>query len=332
MAKKVPKLKSLKDVNEKEWWRCIQKACNIVFHRLELQSHHAKRDSILSRIEEFNVSESQSPNAGDAHRYPCFLVQRENMTSKSPFQVQVSGARILAQKIIFASFRKLNANNMGTWQVRQKCLHPDGTWWCFEPTHLEKCQRDHVPSAVKKHALPFQPDAVYVARIRHARHTVAPNTPQTVNPPQTFPRGLSQAPPHLMPQQQVQQVQHAAQLSTHDAVLARQQAELVAQSRHREAAKLLQSKRDGHRPDSPNGRNGDKGPAERGVDPAAAAPAASDSPPETVTTSPATPVCVAPPRSAPGADALVAISADLVAQRAAARKANSTELLFKELT
>ena len=45
---------------------------------------------------------------------PCFLVKRENMASKSPFQVQVSGARILAQKIIYASFRKLDTAGMGT--------------------------------------------------------------------------------------------------------------------------------------------------------------------------------------------------------------------------
>lgn len=169
-SKKVPKLKSLRDISVADWRRCIQKACNIVFHRLELRGFSDKRDSILARIEKSNLGEW--PEHASVSQHPCYLVQRENFSSKSPFQVQVSGARILAQKIIFAAYRCLDASDMGTWQVQQKCLHPDGTWWCFEPSHLEKCERDHVPSNVKKHPIPFAPDAIYVARNRHTQHPV----------------------------------------------------------------------------------------------------------------------------------------------------------------
>ena len=155
-------------MDPKVWRESIQNACKVVFNRLEININgdHKKRDNVLARM----VEQFITGNMKERPEEKCFLVKRENTASKSPFQVQVLRSRILAQKIIYAAFRSLNATSMGTWQVRQTCLHPDGTWWCFEPTHLEKCQRDHVPSTVKQHQLPFVADAFYVPRSRQSWH------------------------------------------------------------------------------------------------------------------------------------------------------------------
>ena len=56
-GKKVAKLKGLRDIDEQEWRRCIQKACNVVFHRLEINGNHLKRDNILARIEQFGIGD-----------------------------------------------------------------------------------------------------------------------------------------------------------------------------------------------------------------------------------------------------------------------------------
>lgn len=327
-GKKVAKLKGLRDIDEQEWRRCIQKACNVVFHRLEINGNHLKRDNILARIEQFGIGDfNETPDKQLAACYPCFLVKRENMASKSPFQVQVSGARILAQKIIYASFRKLRAAGMGTWQVRQRCLHPDGTWWCFEPTHLEKCARDHVTSAVTKHQLPFVADALYVARNRHSRHAVPVSS------------GHNPARPS---EQQQHLVQHAAQ--QHAMVPGKQQhAEPAArvQSQHRTAAEQSNGD-DRANHDDRNDRN-DASVADNRIDgqlgrrtDAAAESAALDDPPaETVNVTavvdpnnlkfapPPSPAAASIPRLMP--------AANLVPQKAGAQRPTSINSLFKEL-
>jgi len=99
-------------------------------------------------------------------------VHRGNLNSKSPFQIQACGARIVAQKAIYAAYCNVTTEDMGTWQVRQTCLHGDNTWWCFEPTHLTRCARDHVSASLIKHPIPGPPDAVYLARYRKSRARV----------------------------------------------------------------------------------------------------------------------------------------------------------------
>ena len=75
-----------------------------------------------------------------------YLVKRDDPTSTSPFQLQVmsprsTNKRILAQKTIYAAYHSVPPTEMGTWQVHQRCTHSDGSWWCFEPSHLEKSTR-----------------------------------------------------------------------------------------------------------------------------------------------------------------------------------------------
>jgi len=99
----------------------------------------------------------------------CFLVQRQGEASKSPFQIKLAGARLLAQKSIYVAYHNVLAADTGTWQVQQSCLHSNKSWWCFEPSHLIKCDRDHVPSHIQKHAIPSAPQAVYIARSRSVK-------------------------------------------------------------------------------------------------------------------------------------------------------------------
>ena len=50
---------------------------------------------------------------------------------------------------------------MGTWQVQQDCCQGDGTWWCFEPSHLSKCPKDHLPKSGQRHSMPEEPHVIY---------------------------------------------------------------------------------------------------------------------------------------------------------------------------
>ena len=68
--KKAAKLKGLKDMNEPEWRDSIQKACKVVFKRLETNGHHMKRENILARMtEQFhkgNINETPDDKLGHA--------------------------------------------------------------------------------------------------------------------------------------------------------------------------------------------------------------------------------------------------------------------------
>ena len=157
-----PKLKRFLAVSDTEWRKSVRNACKTTFARLELRSDPAARDAILTRID--------AGASADKEVSPCFVVKRDNVSSKSPFQIQVVGARILAQKAIFVAYQDIKTSDMGTWQVRQNCTHNDGSWWCFEPSHLEKCDRDHVAPHVLKHGITKPPDAVYIARNRRNKN------------------------------------------------------------------------------------------------------------------------------------------------------------------
>ena len=61
----------------------------------------------------------------------------------------------------FISDHQMEIADMGTWQVQQNCCQGDGTWWCFEPTHLSKCLKDHLPRADLRHSAPDEPHALY---------------------------------------------------------------------------------------------------------------------------------------------------------------------------
>ena len=81
----------------------------------------------------------------------------------------MSKARILAQKVLYAAYHRLPVAEMSTWQTCQRCVPPDGSWWCFEPSHLRKCDKAHAAfHHSPKHPVPSEPNAVYVARTRNA--------------------------------------------------------------------------------------------------------------------------------------------------------------------
>jgi len=78
-GKKVAKLKGLRDIDEQEWRRCIQKACNVVFHRLEINGNHLKRDNILARIEQFDIGDfNETP---DKQLAACCMYPPESPSS-----------------------------------------------------------------------------------------------------------------------------------------------------------------------------------------------------------------------------------------------------------
>ena len=99
-------------------------------------------------------------------------MKRDDIASTSPFQLQVMNSRstnkrILAQKTIFAAYHSVPPTEMGTWQVHQRCTHSDGSWWCFEPSHLEKSTRASLPNRADKHPCPGVPHAIYILRNRN---------------------------------------------------------------------------------------------------------------------------------------------------------------------
>ena len=162
------KYKALKTVSPEDWRLSIREACKTAFARLMLLSEPRLRDSILERIESGADVDEQT------WAPKCFLVQRDNPESTSPFQLQVMGARILAQKTIYSAYRDISPVDMGTWQVQQRCNHSDGSWWCFEPSHLEKSSRQNMPDAEAKLPLPIGgADAIYVPRNRKPKKGLA---------------------------------------------------------------------------------------------------------------------------------------------------------------
>ena len=170
-AAKAPKPKEIAGVSVEEWGTQLQESCKTAFSRLSLKTDPRIQTDILNRIHAGAAVDK------DAERTQCYLVERGNLNSKSPFQIPVAGVRILAQKSIYAAYNNLAATDMGNWQVHQRCKHNDGTWWCFEPAHLEKCDRDHMAPKLPKHAIPRSADAVYLARSRQARHTPMASSP-----------------------------------------------------------------------------------------------------------------------------------------------------------
>ena len=156
-----------------------------------------------------------------SRKKPCFLLKRKRVGSKAPFQVKISGTRMVAQKAVFAAYNGLKAHDIGTWQVEQSCCtmtrtwffsvsagvaatsavafvsptvrstlghsmskgdpcasavgggelggfffsffptgHNDTEWWCFEPSHLQRCVKDHVQPGIVKCGIPGPPQAI----------------------------------------------------------------------------------------------------------------------------------------------------------------------------
>ena len=156
---KLCKFKMMGALSDEEWRASLQGATTTAFSRLMILSAPELRDNVLRRINMgFAADDLSRPRE-------CYLVKRDNLTSRSPFQLQVRGARILAQKTIYTAYHNIPTTEMATWQVQQCCLHSDGSWWCFEPSHLEKRSHENKPNAKTKFVIPKPPDALYLARI-----------------------------------------------------------------------------------------------------------------------------------------------------------------------
>eukprot|EP00041_Stephanoeca_diplocostata_P001599 m.20603 g.20603 ORF g.20603 m.20603 type:complete len:575 (+) comp12188_c0_seq1:192-1916(+) len=147
-----------RDNDPDSWQAGLIAACRNALYRLKFRANAKKRSDLMEHIK-------NGPMRTTVSR-PCLIVSRANQESRSPFQVTVRGNRILAQKAIYAGYNRLSANDLGTWAVQQTCRHSDGSWWCFEPSHLEKCPRDHLPAWVVRLPAPGQADAIFVARAR----------------------------------------------------------------------------------------------------------------------------------------------------------------------
>ena len=159
-----PKPKRFESLSDSEWQRGLKTASKSAFARLEAVEGRRTGDAVLARILAGETAKQRST------KRPCFRVQRQNLLSKSPFQVQIGDARMVAQKIIYATYKNIKPSEMGTWQVSQDCLHNDDSWWCFEPSHLKKCEKDHIPAGVPRNKIPRPPDAFFVAKSRRSRN------------------------------------------------------------------------------------------------------------------------------------------------------------------
>ena len=82
----------------------LQGACRTALARLELKSGDAMRDNVLMRILQGAADDLQRDKA------PLTLSPvRENKDGRSPFQLEVDGKRIVAQKAIYAAYHSLSA-------------------------------------------------------------------------------------------------------------------------------------------------------------------------------------------------------------------------------
>ena len=97
-------------------------------------------------------------------------------------------ARILAQKVLYAAYHKLPVAEMSTWQTCQSCMPSDGSWWCFEPSHLLRCDKTNSAfNQSQKQSAPSEPNAVHFTRSHRRRQKelkkpVSPDYPGCLKP------------------------------------------------------------------------------------------------------------------------------------------------------
>lgn len=149
---------------EEEWEANIKGAITASFGRFRAvdgksSSSTAKLvDRLLARV--VTGAGKVECRSGSRRKKPCFWLKRKKVGSQAPFQVKISGTRMVAQKAVFAAYNGLKAHDIGTWQVEQSCCHNDTEWWCFEPSHLQRCVKDHVRPGIVKRGIPGPPHAI----------------------------------------------------------------------------------------------------------------------------------------------------------------------------
>ena len=97
----------------------------------------------------------QSVLLAGVDRGPC----ADGLTRRCPRPFRMPTAAFTPSQ--FACYDQIDLADMGTWQVQQDCCQSDGSWWCFEPTHLSKCPKDHLSKSYHRHDMPGEPDAIY---------------------------------------------------------------------------------------------------------------------------------------------------------------------------
>ena len=66
----------------------------------------------------------------------------------------------LRHQALYLAYRRLPLVDVEPVQIRQTCTYPDGSWWCLEPTHLDRTVLKRVSPFIIKHPIPGEPNAL----------------------------------------------------------------------------------------------------------------------------------------------------------------------------
>lgn len=161
-GKKSKRQRRLDDLSSEQWQQCLQEVSERVFDRL-CTSTKADENSaavILQRIRAgAHADDEQHDKDSCRVSRNCFLVQRTD-GSKSKYQVQTGPIRMVAQKALYLAYHRFPLVDVEPVQIRQTCTYPDGTWWCLEPTHLDRTVLKRVSPFIIKHPIPEQANAL----------------------------------------------------------------------------------------------------------------------------------------------------------------------------
>lgn len=158
-TKPVTKTQRFVTQTQSEWRKSLHAAVKSAFAKLDVQDKRIA-DILMGRI----IDGAQAERVSSKRQ--CFLVQRKNLQSKSPFQISIGGSRMVVQKVLYASYNRVTPAELNTSQVGQQCLHNDESWWCFEPSHLHHFEKDHRPAGSVRCKIPGRPDAFFISQMR----------------------------------------------------------------------------------------------------------------------------------------------------------------------
>lgn len=153
----------------------ISTAVESSFARIEPLTGLSRKTKLLARV----LAGESAADMQARGTQPCYRVQRKNMSSRSPFQANINNRRIVAQKAVYVVHRGVAPADVGTWQVMQTCCQNDRDWWCFEPTHLARCEKDHVMAGIRRNKMPDKADGFFIS---HSRVRKAAKGPQIKTP------------------------------------------------------------------------------------------------------------------------------------------------------
>ena len=169
--------------NDEPWNSALGVASEKLFERLTIpEANKPVAAVLLKRIQAGAQADDQTrldPNSRE-----CFKVQHvkpKDSKSRSHIQVDIgasrSRTRTLAQMAILATYQTLDKQQVkvtsieNRWRVQQTCQHHDGTWYCFEPSHLKKVSYQSKTPSSNQVSIPGGPEnahASYEARATRA--------------------------------------------------------------------------------------------------------------------------------------------------------------------